>query len=206
MTSLEARLVSNAYLAEVFADAIKVPLDDWYGKCHEISLAIVRTGMLKGPEGARVRVARGWHPHVPLRQHSWIALGDPYDPSTRYVDPTLWCYTGDEPRIFSALAGDTDHTPHGDGDIWDWGRPEHQGGPTIELQPAQPLSEDARLILEMIGPLDYRGWMTLSSAPVGGWPAGEIFAAMHHTEDLRGLVPIDKLGMTTDLNPSSLYW
>ena len=42
--------------------------------------------------------------------------------------------------------------------------------------------------------------------PVGGWPAGEIFEAMTHTKGLEALVPIDLLGMLTDLNPDGLDW
>jgi hypothetical protein len=206
-TMIKATRVDNDQLAQFFADKIGIPVDEWYGKCHVISLAIVRLGILQGPAGARIRVARGFHPSVPGRQHSWISLGDPYDPETEYLDPTLWCWTGDHPEIWSGAAGDSDHFPHGTGDIWEYGCPVHAGGPTITLTPEQPLSADARLFLDIVGPLDVRGWMAMANAPVGGeWPAGEIFAAISQTEGIKSFVPIDVLGMTTDLNPGELYW
>jgi hypothetical protein len=208
MTStLKVSRVDSDELVEIFADKIGIPVDDWYGRCHEISHAIVRLGILHGPVGDRVRVARGFHPSVGLTQHSWISLGDPYDPETRYFDPTLWCWTESHPTIWSGLAGGADHTPHGTGDIWEYGRPVEAEGPRVELTPEKPLSADARVFLDMVEPLDVRGWAVLANAPVGGgWPAGEIFTAISQTEQLRSLVPIDVLGMATDLNPDELYW
>lgn len=58
----------------------------------------------------------------------------------------------------------------------------------------------------MLGPLDRRAWHLLASqAPVLGWPAAEIIAAMDDTEELSAFVPIDRLGMLTDRNPGGLY-
>ena len=38
------------------------------------------------------------------------------------------------------------------------------------------------------------------------WPAGPILTAMAETRGLKALIPIDILGMNTDLNPGGLYW
>lgn len=100
---------------------------------------------------------------------------------------------------------DERHRPHGYGSIWDYGRPARSGGPVIALTPKAPLGLAAREFLAMVGPLDARGWMALAHAPVNGWPAGEIFAAMDDTDALCVLVPIDILGMTTDRNPGGVY-
>jgi hypothetical protein len=48
--------------------------------------------------------------------------------------------------------------------------------------------------------------MTLANAPVEGWPAREILTAMAATPRLAACVPIDILGMVTDLNPKGLYF
>lgn len=47
---------------------------------------------------------------------------------------------------------------------------------------------------------------TATHAPVGGWPSGEITKAVYQTEALSALIPIDRVGMHTDLNPEGLYW
>ena len=60
------------------------------------------------------------------------------------------------------------------------------------------------MFLNLLGPLDKNGWITLAHAPVERWPAGEIIDAMCES-GLEGYVPIDIVGMTTDRNPSGLY-
>lgn len=205
MTTILAQKVDGEQLAEVFADKIGIPLDEWYGACHVVSLAIVQAGLLHGPAGARVRVARGTCLGIGS-QHSWISLGDPYDSKTEYVDPTSWCSTEDHPTIWTGKASQGDRIPHGTGSIWQYGKPVHQGGPIIELTPTQPLSSAAKHFLDLVEPLDAQGWMVLANAPVGGWPAGEIFSAISDTDRLQAFVPIDVLGMTTDRNPGGLYW
>lgn len=175
------------------------PLKQWAQRCHEASLALVQAGVAD-------RVARGFGKYVGLN-HSWAVVGfDCYDKKAVIIDPTLWSYTGKAPSIWIGTLEDGMHKPPGMGDILHWGRPEHQGGKTVALTPKKKLSEDALFIIEMIGPLDRKGWATLANhAPVQGWAAGEIFAAMDDTEDLRALVPIDKMGMLTDRNPGGLY-
>lgn len=173
----------------------------WAQRCHQTSLAIVKSDLFEYS-----RVARGFCQGVG-RQHSWVALGDPYDPATVILDPTLWSYDKTAPRLFwpnKAMRAKR-YRPHGYGSIWQYGQPVSAGGPVIELTPAEPLSRQAQRFLDMLGPLDRPGWFAVSSAPVGGWPAGEIFAAMDDTEALSHMVPIDKLGMTTDRNPGELY-
>lgn len=201
--SIKARRVDYRELVDIFAEAIGIVPDLWYGKCHEISLAIVQSGVL----GEFARVARGTCDRY-FGQHSWISLGDPYNPDTRYLDPTSWTFQESEPVIWSGRARGSGRMPKGgDMTIWDWGRPDDPIGPIIELTPDFELSDAAQFFLspKMLGPLDRQGWATLSSAPVLGWPAGEIFAAMDDTPELSALVPIDILGMTTDRNPCDLY-
>lgn len=178
-------------------DAARVlkPLRDWRHRCHEASLKLVQAGI-------GTRVARGLCPGVG-GQHSWVVVGmDCYNPIA-IIDPTLWSYTGGTPKVYFGQG--LGHRPHGAGTIWNYGQPVNQGGPTIVLTPKTPLSRHARLFLDMIEPLDMGGWMALTGAPVGGWPAAEIIAAMDDTKELSALIPIDKLGMLTDRNPDGLY-
>lgn len=177
-------------------------LTDFAHQCHVASLRLVRSGAL-----GDCRVARGSCTGVP-GQHSWVVVGDDcYADDARIIDPTLWSYTGQRPFVWVGSASEGLHTPHGKGSIWAWGRPENAvPGQAVELTPTEPLSSEAQTFLELLGPLDRRGWMVLlSHAPVGGWPAGEIMAAATDTEALAALVPIDRLGMLTDRNPDGLY-
>lgn len=176
-------------------------LDEWYHRCHEASLELVRSGVL--PEGARV--ARGSHTSV-LGQHSWVVIGDPYAADVTIIDPTLWSYLEEQLAFVEISSGsDTRYRPHGAGSIWEYGRPPEPAGPVITL--ATKLSPAAQLFLDMIGyGLDRRSWSILANAPVGGWPAKEILGAMYDDERLSALVPIDVIGMVTDRNPGNLYW
>jgi hypothetical protein len=187
---------------EPIARAIGVPVRDWAHKCHQISLAIIRLGIF----GDQARVARGTCRGV-RGQHSWIApTGDCYDPMAPILDPTLWSYVPGTPTLLvTTLRGAHEHRPHGHGSIWDYGKPTSTGGEPVALTPSTPLSDEAARFLDLLGPLDRRGWLMLANAPVGGWPAGEILAAIDDTEALTALVPIDRLGMLTDRNPSGLY-
>jgi hypothetical protein len=183
-------------------DAIGMPQARWARQCHGVSLAIVKSGVL-APISARV--ARGTCKGV-LGQHSWIVLGpDCYDPRAEILDPTLRSYVESVPVLWWGTARDRLHAPHGAGSIWNYGKPEPGDGPPIELAPAEPLSKAARVFLDLLGPLDARGWMRLANCPVGGWPAREIIAAMDDTPEARAFVPIDILGMVTDRNPGGLY-
>ncbi len=182
------------------ASAVKAltPLKRWAKDCHSASIALVN---------ARIgtRVARGFCPGVGS-QHSWVVVGDDcYDSTALIIDATLWSYIPEMKGIFVGTVAEWGHIPHGNGSIWDWGRPVAGNSARIRLTPKFKLSNAAKQFLLMVEPLDYIGWARLSSAPARGWPAGEIFAAMDDTKQLSALVPIDMLGMLTDRNPSGLY-
>lgn len=183
----------------VLAQVRKVlgPLDHWGHKCHTASAEIVRAELFPS------RVARGMCSGI-ASQHSWVVLGDDcYDRDAAIIDPTLWSYDDSVKGIWTGSLKDGRHQPHGMGSIWEWGRPAYPTGPWLELRPREPLSEKAELFLEILGPLDERGWRTLANAPVEKWPAAEILPAINDT--FGPWVPIDIIGMLTDRNPAGLY-
>lgn len=198
---VESNEIKTPFDVELLAIRAEVDPRNWIGNCHAASLSVVRAELYPG-----ARVARGMAKGV-QSQHSWIVVGDPYDKSAQIIDPTLWQYREDVHGLWVGTLADGLHMPHGgDGTIWSWGRPENAApGEEIELTPKEPLSEAALAFLEMLGPLDFRGWALMASAPVAGWPAAEIIAAMDDTKALNVLVPIDRLGMLTDRNPEGLY-
>jgi hypothetical protein len=177
------------------------PRDRWAHQCHGMSLALVRSGLL--PRSARV--ARGTATKVGS-QHSWAVLGDPYDPEALVVDITLWSYDSTAPFVYAAKGKVRPHTPHGAGSIWSYGQPPEPVGEVIELQAdLSPTARDFLALAASTG-LDKRGWAVLAHAPVGGWPAKEILTAMYADDRLCSLIPIDIVGMATDINPSELYF
>jgi hypothetical protein len=198
------------------AAMIGIPVSKWVGRCHEVSLALLKTG-----EFGKGRVARGMANGV-VSQHSWIVLDeDVYSERAVIVDATNPVFhdlydmgrrdaastgTG-TPILVTATATGKSHTPHGMGDIWKAGRPDYPTGEIVQLTPTFELSADAKLFLsdDTLGPLDRRGWAQLANGPMQGWPASEIIAAMDDTDRLRALVPIDILGMLTLRNPQGLY-
>lgn len=183
-------------------EAIGIPFEGWAARCHEISLAIVKSDLIAGPR----RVARGFAKGV-RSQHSWVVIGDDcYDLSARIIDPTLWSYDKAVEGIWHGSLRQKLHFPHGgDGTIWQVGRPPEPVEKIIELVGYDDLSWPAKHFLQECGPLDRRGWSFLAHAPVRGWPAGEIIALMSAMPALGALVPIDIVGMVTDLNPKGLY-
>lgn len=169
--------------------------------CHGVSLAIVKSGIV-GPVS---RVARGTCVGVGS-QHSWVVVGeDCYDRRAVIVDATLWSYDKSVRDVWVGTLGR--HQPHGSGSIWRFGAPPAPVGPAVALTPSQPLPEAAVSFLELCSKtgLDMDGWRFLAHAPVEGWPAAEIIAAMCETAALRHLPPIDIEGMLTDRNPNGLY-
>ena len=179
--------------------ALKIlrPLKNWNHNCHGASKRLV-------DEGVGTRVARGFCVGV-SGQHSWVVMGnDCYNPEL-IIDPTLWSYRNDVRGIFIGGADVYGHQPHGAGSIWEWGRPVGGNGPRIRLTPKIPFTAAAKEFLRMIEPLDREGWARLTNAPVGGWPSGEILAAIDDTKELSALVPIDRIGMLTNRNPGGLY-
>lgn len=188
-----------SFTAADFEYAVGRPLADFAGQCHAASLALVKSGAL-----GKCRVARGTCSGVGS-QHSWVVIGwNCYDVRATVVDPTLWSYDPSVAGVYVGAAGDRPHRPHGSGSIFDYGRPGPPVGRIIELD--ADLSPGARDFLDMVGPLDRAGWSVLAHAPVGFWPSGEILAAMYRHPDLAALIPIDIIGMATDLNPNGLYF
>lgn len=188
------------------AEIIGAPFENTAHSCHAVSLAVVKAKAQTDPAWAGARVARGTCEGV-IGQHSWIVIGaDVYQPGLPLVDPTLWSYNKAVAGVYHGVTDNGWHVPHGGaGDIWEWGRPAYPKQAPIPLTPKGELSSDAQLFLELLGPLDRRGWMTLADAPVAGWPAREIIAAMYDTPEIRALIPIDRVGMLTDYNPAGLY-
>lgn len=182
------------------AEEVLRPLKGWAHQCHSASIQLVRSGVL-----APCRVARGSGTGVGA-QHSWVVLGDNcYDEDATIVDPTLWSYDPAVDGIWVGTYKDGLHTPFGRGSIWQWGRPENAApGEEIELTPRKPWSSAAQTFIDMLGPLDRRGWAMLAHAPVEQWPAAEIIDAMCES-GFEAVVPIDIVGMNTDRNPSGLY-
>ena len=203
----QARLIAADF--RELAEKIGIPADRWVNRCHEVSLALLKTGAF-GPG----RVARGLCEGV-IGQHSWIVLGsDVYAGDAVIVDAThpvrheLYATStdaDDTPIMVSDSATGQTHFPHGRGSIWNHGRPAPASGTPIELAPREPLSLDAKRFLKLLGPLDRQGWAALAHAPMQDWPSGEIIAAMDDTEELQALIPIDILGMVTSRNPGGLY-
>lgn len=202
--ALHLRELRELVTAEAVEQAYGRPFAETHHQCHAVSLAIVKAGLIPG-----ARVARGSARGVGA-QHSWVVCDhDPYNEQALIVDATLWSYRDDVNGVLVThnIGGGYRHTPHGYGSIWDWGKPCSTGGAEVDLDPAAEdrLSMSARRFLDLVLPLDRRGWMRLAQAPVGGWPAAEIITAMDDTPALRAFVPIDILGMLTDRNPSGLY-
>lgn len=190
------------------AEAIDWSFPEWAGQCHAVSLRIVKSNVLPDLGYPDRRVARGYCSGV-MGQHSWIVLGhDPYDPTTPIVDPTLWSYRDDVDGIYVGPQQRYGHIPHGGrGTIWAYGRPPAPVHKPIPL-PADimaRLPHSAQVFLSLCGQMDWHGWSFLANAPVAGWPAAEIVAAMDECYELSGVVPVARLGMLTDRNPGGLY-
>lgn len=179
------------------------PLERWAYQCHAASFHLVDSvNVVGGPLDGRARVARGTGGIG--SQHSWVVLGDDcYDRDATIIDPTLWGYRDDIDGIWVGTMRDGIHKPHGMGSIWEWGRPDTPTGPIVELTPREPWSPEARSFLELLGPLDERGWHVLAHAPVEEWPSAEIIPAI--ADAFPAIVPIDIIGMLTDDNPGGVY-
>jgi hypothetical protein len=198
------------------ADAIEIPTERWRDNCHVVSLAAVRSGLL-GEPGPSCRVVRGFAAGYGVHgQHSWIALGRPFDPSTRIMDLTAHVW-GEVSGIVASTVGEAfagflryerGHVLHGyrSGSIFDFGRPEYDGSDVAVLDRAG-LSDLACSFLDMLGPLSIANWVALVTYPHGGWPAHEICEAVcRQFPRVRVLLPIDVLAHVTDRNPDGLYW
>jgi len=82
-------------LAVTWAKIIGIPLENWPGKCHEISFALVKHGLVEG----KVRYGHWLGPvakrDTPVQRHGWIEL-----PDKRICDPTRYVFEGVEPYIY----------------------------------------------------------------------------------------------------------
>lgn len=185
---------------EDIEEILGYPFEETAHQCHAVSLAIVQSGVV-GP----ARVARGWCNGV-LSQHSWVIRGnDAYSHRSVIIDATLWSYRSDVEGVWTGTYVAGQHHPHGHGSIWDYGPPKRGDGPTHALKGFDELSGGAKTFLEMCGELDVEGWSNLAHMAVEGWPAKEIITAMYNDPQLGFLIPIDIVGMVTDLNPQGLY-
>jgi hypothetical protein len=158
--------------------AVLAGTDTHVKDCHGASLKLVQSGIF----GVKARVARGWCDGV-AGQHSWVAVsGDCYDVKGEIVDPTLHQYRPDVDAVDwrGTISMPGWHRPHGFGSLFDVARPYNHGGEVIELDPST-LSRSARTFLEVLGPLDAQGWIQ------------------------RAFIPIDIVGMLTDINPGGFY-
>lgn len=185
-------------------------LERWAWQCHAASIALVKSGLL----GRECRVARGSCRGV-TGQHSWVVRSsrteDCFNPKTMIIDVTLWSYDPEQPKVWIGSMDSGLHTPHGWGPpLITLGCPVSGGGVEIALDWPEPPSAMAAQWLSMFhdgadGPLDQRFWMSLANTTVVGWPAGEFIRAMANTAAVQHLIPIDRLGMLTNLNPGGLY-
>jgi hypothetical protein len=201
LPELTAEQVVEALGYDSFEDTAK--------QCHGVSLGLVRAGL---PQLKGGRVARGWAKGVGS-QHSWITLGDPYDAESIIVDATLWSY---DPSIHGVAiwpGRSKRYMPHGAaGTIWEVGSPPPAQDDELIMElphdEYENLSDEAKHFLKTCGPLDIRGWSYLGNAPVRGWPSGEIFTAIWNSRkrELRAMIPIDRFGMCTDVNPGGAYF
>lgn len=202
-------LPSAAEIGEI----IGLPPEHWHMRCHEVSIAIVAAGIVP-----HARIARGWCCGVP-GQHSWIVgptadgrLGDCLADNAVIIDPTLHTYRDDVTGIYVSHADvDEWHRPHGKGPhITAAGRPPKpkQAGKVIALaaEAFDELDSEARWWLHaMFGPLDRSGWGALANTTMIGWPSDQIVRAMARTRALAVTLPIDIIGMLTNLDPEGLY-
>ena len=191
MTPAEIKQIATEILGD---------LRQWKKNCHAASLALVRAGLCD-------RVARGVARFVGP-QHSWGVIGNCcYSDDALIVDPTIWSHLmfPNPCVLIHRMGNDDDYKPKGIGSIWDYGKPTKGEGPEISLTPETHLSKAALDFLSLIGPLDAKGWMRLANCPVQGWPSAEIMLAIHQTEEMSAFVPIDVLGMLTDVNPGGFY-
>lgn len=172
---------------------------DWAQQCHSVSVAIVCSDLFE-----QARVARGSCRGV-FGQHSWVVLGtDCYSKTAPILDATLWSYDATRPVLWRGSRKDGLHTPKGAGSIWQYGHPANATEDAVALD-TEGLSGAATMFLDMLGPLDRRGWAELFEGPMEGWPAAEIVSRASQTPALAALVPIDILGMLTNKNPEGLY-
>lgn len=200
--------------------------------CHADSLSLVRSGVLSrfGEPGKAYQVVRGWSMPICSSQHSWVVIGDPLGVAGAIViDVTRASYLRHEPQeVWVGRYGPkyAEYLPHGialndDGnkrvDLVDFGR--IMPSKTEEVYPlsAEPRTDMARAILRLMDAHKFSrfDWGRVASRlPLTGWgkpgthyeTIADIFETMCEDPNLELLIPVDRLGHVTDLNPSELYW
>lgn len=88
---------------ETTAKVINVPVTEFPGRCNEIAMYLLETGI--APEGSVNRYGHwlgevtdkwfGWNPKLPFQRHVWLETTN-----GTIIDPTRWCFTGEEPYIY----------------------------------------------------------------------------------------------------------
>lgn len=182
------------YTEDQIIEALGGSLKKWAKQCHAASIHLVN-------QGIGTRVARGWVDGV-LGQHSWVVVGeDCYNPKV-VIDPTRWSYVCPTLPSVEIWYGDEPHKPHGQGSVYDVPMPQKTTGKPIKLS---GLSRTAKDWLKHVEPMDRMGWRQLAGGPMQGWPSKEIIAKMAKHPKLKVMIPIDIIGMLTNLNPGKLY-
>jgi len=180
--------------------ATGIPASAWENRCHEVALAIVKSDLFD-----YARVARGYADGI-RGQHSWVVLDhDVYSRYSVILDPTYNVNIGGDPLLWWGTLDSGVHHPKGAGSIWDFGAPGNSSFSDAYHLNTEGLSASARSFIHMIEPLNRQGWASLAHFPMQGWPSGEIIERMYEDENLRPFIPIDIVGMVTDINPSGLY-
>lgn len=80
--------------------AIGIPALDWEGRCHEIAIKVLRTGLVVGE--SRYGHYHGFISPISshfggrtFSHHGWIEL-----PDKRICDPTRWCFEARDPYLY----------------------------------------------------------------------------------------------------------
>jgi len=199
--SVDEQLIRSRLNLDVVERAVGTPRELWKNRCHEISLALLKSDAFVGIDA---RMARGFSIQI-TSQHSWIVLGkDVFDRTALVVDPT-WSSTVMNAPMISYARNFRSHRPHGWGMLTEY--PESGGGPEVEIKGMT--SETAEWVefvrMTVDGPLDVRFWCRLFSGPLQGWPSRELVGLAAEMPELRFGIPVDVVGMLTDLNPNGLY-
>lgn len=203
MDSITDSIKRNAS-QRIVEEAIHRPLTDFAHQCHAASVALVESGLLQRyADGEPIFVARGRARGI-MSQHSWVTVGTPYDPTT-IVDLTMWSYNPciDTVRILDGADASSHYVPHG---LSGENASEALRDMVLEMDPIHLDVSDPQAAAFLRGRvLDVRAWMKLFSCNVSTYPARAIIEAAHRNDRLRALIPIDLVGMLTEINVGGAY-
>lgn len=176
--------------------AIGVPVQEWPGRCHEISRRIVESGLVDGVAvygHFRGGVSEGsmFERRRPFQRHGWVLLKG----GRRILDPTRWVFEATEPYLYvGPLTDEYD-----------------EGGQQLRQQlatpppPFNPAHSKFQLVLTpaiwkfVLGLLQYNDktlsaqqvmWLASLPLPALGRHAKPIFEAVERA-GLRSFIPID---------------